>query len=150
MSGGPADYSWRGVPAPDGHIYNARVTDGIERLRASLKSSLPTQLSVSESQRQYFFDDDEAAVSELDVQDHHAETEFLMVATEKALYSDLRLGFFVRVWSRHAHEVWVLDTDSHAVSRICANGKTRIYRPGEEISSPLLPDFAVAVDWLFR
>ncbi|HEU0030307.1 MAG TPA: hypothetical protein VFQ53_06740 [Kofleriaceae bacterium] len=115
----------------------------IAKLRAELAAQVAPPLEVSTRSSQYYFSEDSAAFSEIDVRDGEA---FAIVVIEGALPSE---EFVVRVWHRYADEVWLVDLADEAVIVVPRTGVIRVYEIGEIVRSPRLPELQISVASVF-
>lgn len=115
----------------------------IARLREQLIAQIAPPLEVSATSHQYYFDEDSAAYSEIDVKLGEA---FAMVVVRGALPSE---EFVVRVWHRYADEVWLVDSVEQVVFIVPREGEIRVFEIGETVRSLRLPDVAIEVSTIF-
>jgi hypothetical protein len=115
----------------------------IARLRAELAGQVEAPLEVSASSRQYWFDEDSAAHSDIDVK--HGEV-FAVVVVQGALPSE---ELIVRIWHRYADEVWLVDRSERAVLVVPRDGLIRVFEVGETARSARLPGVAISVAAIF-
>lgn len=116
----------------------------IARLRARLALQVAPPLAVSDRYQQHVFDETSAAYAEIDVRDG---TAFAVVVVLGALPSE---EFVVRVWHRHADEVWLVDVSEEVVLVVPREGAIRVFAVGETLRSPRLPAVAIPVGQLFE
>lgn len=115
----------------------------IARLRAQLAQQVGPPLSVSETSKQYYFDEDHAAYCEIEVRRGDA---FVAVVVLGALPSE---EFVVRVWHRYADEVWLVDNVEQVLFIVPRLGAIRVFAIGEHVHSERLPNVDIAVSTLF-
>jgi hypothetical protein len=115
----------------------------IARLRAELAGQVEAPLEVSVSSKQYWFDEDSAAHSDIDVK--HGEA-FAVVVVQGALPSE---ELIVRIWHRYADEVWLVDRSELAVLVVPRDGLIRVFEVGETARSTRLPNVAISVAAIF-
>ena len=115
----------------------------IRRLRAALAGQIKAPLAVSAKGHQYFFDEDSAAYSDIDVK--HGEA-FAVVVVQGALPSE---ELIVRIWHRFADEVWLVDRSDEMISIIPRKGLIHVFAVGETLRSERLPEVEVAIADVF-
>jgi hypothetical protein len=115
----------------------------ITRLRAELAAQVKAPLMVSAKATQYWFDEESAAHSDIDVR--HGET-FAVVVVQGALPSE---ELIVRIWHRYADEVWLVDRSEQVISVVPRTGVIRVYEIGEAVRSVRLPDISISVAAMF-
>lgn len=115
----------------------------ITRLRAELAAQVSAPLAVSAKSTQYWFDEDSAAHSDIDVRYGEA---FAIVVVQGALPAD---ELIVRIWHRYADEVWLVDRSEQVVSVVPRTGVIRVFEIGEAVRSVRLPDVLISVAAIF-
>ena len=115
----------------------------ITRLRAELAEQVSAPLVVSAKSHQYFFDEESAAYSDIDVKQGDASA---VVGGQGQVPSE-RVG--VRVWHRYADEVWLVDRSDNMISIIPRDGVIRVYAVGETLRSERLPAVAISIASIF-
>jgi hypothetical protein len=115
----------------------------IARLRAALAGQVEAPLEVSASSNQYWFDEDSAAYSDIDVKHGDA---FAVVVVQGALPSE---ELIVRIWHRYTDEVWLVDRNEQVVLVVPRDGVIRVFEVGETARSARLSDVAISVAAIF-
>lgn len=115
----------------------------IARLRAELGAQVTAPLEVSAKSQQYWFDEDSAAYSDIDVKQGDA---FAVVVCQGQLPTE---ELIVRIWHRYADEVWLVDRSDEMISIIPKQGLIRVFAVGETLRSERLPAVAVSIAALF-
>ena len=116
----------------------------IGRLRAALAAQVAAPLEVSAKGHQYFFDEDSAAYSDIDVKQGEA---FAVVVVQGQLPSE---ELIVRIWHRYADEVWLVDRSDEMISIIPREGLIRVFAVGETLRSARLPEIALSIASIFE
>jgi hypothetical protein len=116
----------------------------IALLRAQLAAQVKAPLEVSRKGHQYFFDEDSAAYSDIDIKQGEA---FAAVVVQGALPGE---ELIVRIWHRYADEVWLVDRTDQMVSIIPRKGLIRVYAVGETLRSARLQDVAIHIADIFE
>lgn len=115
----------------------------ITRLRAELAAQVRAPLAVSTRSTQYWFDADSAAHSDIDVRQGEV---FAVVVVQGALPSE---ELIVRIWHRHADEVWLVDRSEQVITVVPRTGAIRVFEIGEAVQSVRLPDVSISVAVIF-
>lgn len=115
----------------------------ITRLRAELATQTAAPLVVSGQSQQYWFDEDSAAYSDIDVKQGEV---FAVVVVQGTLPSE---ELIVRIWHRYADEVWLVDRSEQAILVVPRAGVIRVYEVGEAVRSARLPDVLISVAAIF-
>ena len=117
----------------------------MSRLRSALADQLAAPLEVSKEGRQYYFDEDSAAYSEIEVRNGEV---FVVVIVRGGL-PDPSAEFIVRCWHRHTEEVWLVDSTEQAVFVVPRDGAIRGFALGDVLSSSCLPEVRIPIAMLF-
>lgn len=115
----------------------------IARLRVRLAAQVGPPLVVSDRPQQYFFDEEHAAYSEIDVKRIEA---FVVVVVIGSLPSE---DFILGVWHRYAGEVWVVDTRDEQIYVARRDESIHLLDRADTLRSVDLPGVAIPVDALF-
>jgi hypothetical protein len=116
----------------------------ITRLRAALTAQVRAPLEVSAKGHQYFFDEDSAAYSDIDVKRGE---DFAVVVVQGSLPAE---ELIVRIWHRYADEVWLVDRSDQMISIIPRQGLIAVFAVGEALRSARLPGVAIAISDVFE
>jgi hypothetical protein len=116
----------------------------ITRLRAVLTAQVRAPLEVSAKGHQYFFDEDSAAYSDIDIK--RGET-FAVVVVQGQLPSE---ELIVRIWHRYADEVWLVDRSDQMISIIPREGLIRVFAVGETLHSVRVPGVTISISDVFE
>jgi hypothetical protein len=115
----------------------------ITRLRAELVAQVAPPLVVSGKGHQYFFDEDSAAYSDIDVKQDEA---FAVVIVQGQLPSE---ELIVRIWHRYSDEVWLVDRSDQMISIIPRDGLIRVFAVGETLRSERLLGVVISISTIF-
>ncbi len=115
----------------------------ITRLRAALTEQVSAPLEVSLKGHQYFFDEDSAAYSDIDIK--RGET-FAVVIVQGQLPTE---ELIVRIWHRYADEVWLVDRSDQMISVIPREGLIAVFAVGETLRSARVPEVAISITDVF-
>lgn len=115
----------------------------ITRLRAALTAQVRAPLEVSTKGHQYFFDEDSAAYSDIDVK--RGET-FAVVVVQGQLPSE---ELIVRIWHRYSDEVWLVDRSDQMISIIPREGLIAVFAVGETLRSARVPEVSISISDVF-
>jgi hypothetical protein len=116
----------------------------ITRLRTTLSAQVKPPLEVSTKGHQYFFDEDSAAYSDIDVK--RGET-FAVVVVQGQLPGE---ELIVRIWHRYADEVWLVDRSDQMISVIPREGLIAVFAVGETLASARLPEVSISISDVFE
>jgi hypothetical protein len=115
----------------------------VQRIRARLTAGVPAGVSVTPDRKNYFFDEDTAAVADVAV--HRGDT-FLLVII--AGYGSPHWGLLLRIWHRYCDEVWLVDLGARAVT-VAARDQPRTTITTGVLTSAALPGLELPVEELF-
>ncbi len=116
----------------------------ITKLRAELSAQVAAPLTVSVKGHQYWFDEESAAYSDVDVKQRE---QFAAVVVQGQLPGE---ELIVRIWHRHADEVWLVDRTDQMISIIPREGLIRVFAVGETLRSARLPGVAISIAAIFE
>ncbi len=120
------------------------VTEVIARLRGRLWMQLAPALEVSATFRQHTFGEDSSAYCEIEVRERDA---FAIVVLHGSP-DDSELA--VRIWHRHAAEVWLVDVREEVVVVMPRSGPSSTFGVGHVLRSRRLPSVAIPIVQLFE